>query len=352
MRFHVIGLPHTQTTSEYVHCAYTSKVRKFCNMMTDRGHEVLLYAGDQNEARVKELITCITRKEQEKLIGIKKSTDNLKARFNPEESYWKLMNKRAIKAMKKRIEKKDFICLIGGLCQKEIADAFPNHISVEYGIGYSGTFAKYRVFESYAWMHTIYGAQQGADQANGNFYDAVIPNYYEIDKFPLCEKPDDYFFFIGRLIDRKGWGIAQEVCEKLGKRLVVAGQGEFSGYGEYVGVVNEADRGILMSHAQAVFVPTRYIGPFEGVHAEAMLCGTPVITTDFGVFTETVTNDVNGFRCSTLAEFMAATENVAKLNRRTIRSIAQSEFSTKNIAIKYEDYFTKLLTLWDKGWYS
>jgi hypothetical protein len=47
-------------------------------------------------------------------------------------------------------------------------------LAVEFGIGYPGSFAKYRVFESYAWMHTTYGAQRGAD-IDGVWYDAVIP---------------------------------------------------------------------------------------------------------------------------------------------------------------------------------
>jgi hypothetical protein len=40
---------------------------------------------------------------------------------------------------------------------KPIADGFYKyHISVEFGVGYSGVFSNYKVFESYAWMHAVY----------------------------------------------------------------------------------------------------------------------------------------------------------------------------------------------------
>jgi hypothetical protein len=54
---------------------------------------------------------------------------------------------------------------------------------VELGIGYEGSFAKYRVFESYAWMHYTYGKIDQSD--NGRFFDCVIPNYFNTEEFPL-----------------------------------------------------------------------------------------------------------------------------------------------------------------------
>ena len=67
-----------------------------------------------------------------------------------------------IKEIKKRIQPKDFICIIGGLAQKPVSDAFPQNIAVEYGIGYSGVFSNYKVFESYAWKHAIYAQHRNA----------------------------------------------------------------------------------------------------------------------------------------------------------------------------------------------
>jgi glycosyltransferase involved in cell wall biosynthesis len=132
-------------------------------------------------------------------------------------------------------------------------------------------------------------------------------------------------------------------------------RGYFSGYGEHVGVVGIEKRGELMSKAKAVFVPTTYLEPFGGVHAEALLCGTPVITTNFGVFTETVVNGENGYRCDTFRDFLAATKAVEKFSvakRKKIRAAAQNRFSTDIVALKYQNYFDRLYDLWGDGWYS
>lgn len=352
-RFHVISLPHTQTTHEFDHCAYTAKVRKFCDMMTSLGHEVFLYSGSQNEAKVKEHVTVISDGRQRFFFG---RNDHKKEFFNltwgPEEPHWQHMNRNAIREISKRIQPKDFIAIIGGACQKQIADAFPDNMSVEYGIGYTGTFSKYRVFESYSHMHYVHGDQR---DDNGNFYDTVIPNYYDASEFPFVETRDDYFLYVGRLIDRKGYRIAQEVCQKLGKRLILAGQGEFSGYGEHVGVVNALKRGKLMSNAQALFVPTTYIEPFGGVHAEALLCGTPVITTNFGVFTETVRTYDNGYRCDDFQDFLKAVEwaeQIPMKQRMAIQIEARNRFSMDTVKYEYERYFNRLLNLWENGWYQ
>jgi glycosyltransferase involved in cell wall biosynthesis len=353
--FHVVNLPHTQTTSEYTHCAYTQKVRKFCNMMTDLGHEVILYASEENEARVSELVTVISKEEQKQFFG---EYDHRVKQFNitwgVSDPHWLHMNSNAIEEIGKRIKPKDFICLIGGVCQQMIANAFPDHMSVEYGIGYTGVFSRYRVFESYAHMHYVHGDNH---DDNGNFYDTVIPNYYDKEEFPFSERNDEepYYLFIGRLIDRKGWRIAQEVCANLGKKFVVAGQGDFDGYGEHVGTVGVEERGRLMSNASAVFVPTTYLEPFGGVHAEALLAGTPVITTNFGVFTETVANGENGYRCDDFNDFIEATKAVETFSddkRRKIQKNAQARFSTDVVGKQYEKYFDRLYNLWGNGWYT
>ena len=277
MTFHVVSLPHTQTTMEYEACAYTSKTRKFCNMMKSLGHKVYLYASEENEANVDELITIAPKDDQQKWFGdndFKQNFFNLT--WNIEDEHWQNTNRRAISQIKKRINKKDFICIIGGVCQKQIADAFPAHMSVEYGIGYEGVFAPFRVYESYSHMHYVQGK---LNDDNGRFYDAVIPNYFEPENFQFKNKKEDYFLFLGRFIPRKGVEIAVEVTRRLGKRLVLAGQGvskvegntiygdDFSVSGDHilhVGHANVAQRSALLRNATATFMATTYIEPFGG----------------------------------------------------------------------------------------
>lgn len=350
MIFHVISLPHTQTTKEFVNCAYTEKVRRFCNMMKSLGHTVYLYAGDQNEADVDELITCLTNDERLESLNGK---HYVQGSFDNSLPHWQKFLNTAISEVGKRITPQDFICVIGGHTQKPIADAFPNNITVEFGVGYSGTFSNFKVYESYAWMHSMYAAYKDPASSDGNFFDTVIPGYLEPEMFPLQENKQDYYLYLGRMIDRKGVQIASETCKQLGVRLIMAGPGEdIPEYGEYVGPVGAEQRAELMGGAIGFFAPTKYIEPFGNVVIEAQLCGTPTITTDWGAFTETNINGVTGYRCRTLKEFMQATEDVKNLDPAAISKRAASLYSVDVIKYQYEEYFRKLTTLWDKGWYQ
>lgn len=351
MRFHVCALPHTHTTPKYFSCAYTAKVFFFCRMMKDRGHTVFLYGGEENEAPCDEHVPCVNEHDRLAHIG---SSHFTASSFDYSLPFWIKANAKMAEEIGKRAQERDFICVIGGVAQKQIADAHPNLITVEFGVGYGGTFSPYKVFESYAWMHTCYGAATGGNPhvADGNWWDVVIPGYLDPQMFPFRDKKDDYFLFVGRLIDRKGYRIAAEVCADLGKKLVVCGQGDPPPGCDYRGVVGPEERGRLMAGAKAVFVPTIYIEPFGNVNVEAQACGTPVITTDWGAFTETVIDGITGFRCRTFGEFKRAAERVRELSPTMIRHHALRRYSLGMIGYQYEEYFKRLLHLWEDGWYE
>jgi len=350
MRFHLLSLPHTQVSREFFSCAYTEKVYGFCNMMMSLGHEVFLYAGERTDANPTELITCISEEDRAKAVGNNHYTSTS---FDNSLDHWKIFNNNVIKEIQKRLEIKDFILVVGGQSQKPVADAFPLNMIVEWGIGYSGTFSKYKVYESNTWRSACQAQYRNASDIDINFFDGVVNGYFNPTDFQIQLEKDDYYLYLGRMTQRKGVDIASQACEKAGVKLIMAGSGNYiPKYGEYIGEVGPEKRKELLAGAIAAFSPTIYHEPFCNSHIQALASATPVITTDMGIFTETVDNGFNGFRCNTLAEFIKATEEVKTLDHRAIAVDAYAKYSTDMIRYKFERYFNRLLTLWDDGWYQ
>lgn len=75
------------------------------------------------------------------------------------------------------------------------------------------------------------------------------------------------------------------------------------------------------------------------------ISGTPqsVITTDWGVFTETVQHGVNGFRCRSFADFLDAALRAPTLDRAAIRRDAIARYCLATVGGLYESYFSRLL---------
>lgn len=346
MRFHVVSLPHTQTTEDFATCAYTNKVRHFCRMMMDRGHTVFLYAGEQNMAPCTEHVVCISEQMRAAAVG---SAHYTTASFDATQPHWQVFNHHAIAGIAERQQSGDFLCLIAGLSHKLIADALPNLTAVEYGIGYGGTFAKHRVFESYAWMHSIYGFEtcckrRSVNDCDGGFSDAVIPGYLDPKDFPLVADKQNYLLYVGRMVDRKGLRIAVDTAAQVGLPLVMAGPGTppNDSIVQYVGEVGPVERAELMGGAHALLAPTVYIEPFGNVVIEAHACGTPTLTTDWGAFTETNIHGVTGYRCRSLTEFVNGVHACGTLNPGIICQSALTRYSLDVVGGLYEDYFCRI----------
>lgn len=366
MTIHLVApSPHSETTHRFDVDAFAAKCRRLATMLTDQGYNVILYgAGDKTDSRVGEYVPLVSSAEQTEWFD----------GFDPMVSVWNTWdgrhfeeyNRRAIKAIQGRWEPDyhDILGLTMGVAHKPIADAFPANLMpvVETGIGYPGVFAPYRVFESYAWAHYLAEKPIGMTR----FFDAVIPNSYDAEEFPEGNGQGGYHLFIGRFNRNKGVEIAVEATERLGVKLIMAGPGvtaiegnricgnDVEVYGdhiEHIGSVTGETKARLMGEAAAVWAPTTYLEPFGSVVTEAMTTGTPVITTDWGAFTETVQPGV-GFRCRTLAEFVEAGRRAKDLDRHAIRQYALSRYSTKVCGPLYASYLAKIETLWGEGWYT
>ena len=355
MTFHLLGTFNTPTNlKEGVGYAFCAKIINISKALRCSGHKVIFYGAEDSDVPCDEFVQVLKRDELPKEC----LAENPKYVENREHPANIKFNENCIKEILKRKSKyfqpRDILLVPTGGYQQPVADKVGFQLVAEVGIGYKGIFTENKIFESYAWMHWHYG---NLKQSEGRFYDAVIPPFFNPDHFEYREKKDDYFLFLGRITHNKGVTIAKETCEAIGAKLKVAGidQGMKDLASENVEMVGFADleqRKKLIAGAKAVFIPTIYIEPFGYIVMEAAMSGTPVITTDWGAFTETVLHGKTGFRCRTLAQFIIAASDIDQIKPADCRKWAMENFTLEKVAPMYDQYFKQVQNLYGRGWYS
>lgn len=357
LRFHILCVPHTVTRKDYSACAFTQKALKFCKMMHERGHIIYHYGHKDSEVKCTEHITITDNDLFHKAYGVYDWKKEI-PKHNTSDLCNKTYNERAIVEVGKRKKPMDYLLLFWGIGHADVAKAHPDMISVEPGIGSFNTpCTPFSIFESYCVMNFVYGRERWEPR----WTDAVIPNYFDLADFKINTKPGDYFMYLGRIIESKGIGIAVEIAKRTGLKLKVAGQGDFKrelGFDpppnvELVGYLEPEARSEMLRGALALLAPTHYNEPFGGVTVESLLCGTPIITSDWGAFAENNLHGVTGYRCRSLEQFIWAAKNIDKIDRTMCRKFAEMNFSLERVAPMYEEYFNSLKPYFGaKGFYQ
>jgi glycosyltransferase involved in cell wall biosynthesis len=362
-------------------CAFTQKNYKLAKMLLSLGHEVIYYGAEGSTVPCTRFVQTHTLSDIRKdygdgdnrfEIGYDWKNTDFRHDFNTERKASTLKFYAACVANineTKHID--DFLLCTQGAYHEPIAKAVKLYLTCEPGIGYRGSIkGRFRAFESSYIQNFTYGSESPYQCVNGSYYDRVIPNYFDKEDVEFGGTKGDYYLFIGRMIKRKGILTAAMACKAIGAKLIIAGQGahvdhrghlvpnedpDFDlepGTWEYVGFQDVEKRKGLMAHAIATFTPTEYLECFAGTHIESMLSGTPVITTNFGVFPGTVPDHLIGqigYRCNTLQEFCNAAIKTQGFNigdYHEIRKYAE-RFLVENVKLEYQTWFEQLYQVFE-----
>ena len=379
IRLHIPAIPYTITRDEYSHDAYTGKVLRFAPMMRSIGYEVYHYGIEGSKSGATKHFDLMTKEEWTKLriktwqfIDNKLTYEQAKAKNEDpkqiigELSNWSspLTNEFNIRFRKHLIQnfrsnQTDIVCLPLARTHEGALDKL-DYNKIESGIGYYGSYMNYRVFESYAWLSSTLGKE---DRQPHNYW-FVVPNYFDITEFKLSLEPDKKKVgFLGRITDLKGCRIVTEVAKRFPQlEFILCGQGDPTEFLtvpniKYKEPIHGEERSDYLGSCVAVLCLSKYLEPFCGVAVEAQLCGTPVISTDWGAMVETIEQGVTGLRGHTLADYCHGVQMAldGKFDRKYIHDRAVRLYDMYNVAHKYDYVFRSVLdiTIPEKnGWYS
>lgn len=366
---HVLAPHHTIPNDDFSHCAFTGKALRFSKMMKPFGYKIFEYAnkGSTSEADVK--LVMLNEDEYKKFYKPETSSPGAQAQTGTMAS--NLFNFRVGQALREHAKPGDIVCHIW-TAQAHIPAQFPGLIHVETGIGYPNDSIgnAYRIFESEVWRSMHWGRACTPGGVVPNRFDMnpartwIIPNYFDVEEWPLSTEPENAVVFMARFVVDKGIDMLRRVIKAWhakhpddGMRFILAGMGDFAGWLagsdftpaelmriDYHGVVLGRDRAKLCGRGKAFLLPSIFVEPFGGSAVESLLVGTPAITPTFGAFTETIEQGVTGFRCRTVDDYVAAIENAPQLDRATIRTKAVVRFSLETCGKQYDEVFRTLST--------
>lgn len=401
-KIHILGLVHLPWSREYVSCAFTQKNLKLAKMLTSLGHEVYGYGArpSKEEHQPEKYIDSPNFHfvETHTLEDIRKDygegDNRFETGYNWHEKQFKhdftytVKNPSTLKFygvaseyINKIKKPDDFLLRTMGRYHDVVAENTGLVLDCESGIGYTGSeestggHKRFRAFESSSMMHYSYGAEMGKSPngingaGNGNYFDRVIPNYFDGSDFTAKDIKKDYLLFIGRMISRKGVLTAVRTAEAVGKKLILAGQGARvdnngnligegfvvpKGNWEYVGVAGVEKRRELYANALITMVPTEYLEPFGGTNVESRLSGTPVLCTNFGAFPEQITNGLDGYCCDTLDDFIFRAKQLLEWKEDDYYEVKlrAQRYLMDNVKWDYQKWFEDLMTLYEtrEGW--
>lgn len=340
-RLHILANPHGITDLTYRMEPFNIAAAKMIANLVPRGYDIVHYGHELSR------VDCETVPVVHSNEVYPRGESDL---FDHNPTIVKIFSRRVREHLEHRCREGDLILCFYGIDHRDAVAGITKAKIVEPSIGYRPecVFAPYRAFTSQAQMHYFYGQRNMLLEPS--WFDAVIPNAFTPSEFEYTDNKSDYCLYLGRISADKGIHLAIQMTEQTGQRLIIAGPGDLSALNyqsvpkhvTMYGYANVAQRRELLRDARCLIAPTHYLEPFGNIVVEALMSGTPVITTDWGGFVDTNVHGVTGYRCRDFASFVDAMQSIDQIMPETCRNWAMANFSEEPVHDKFDQYFQRI----------
>jgi glycosyltransferase involved in cell wall biosynthesis len=252
-------------------------------------------------------------------------------------------------------------------CKKPVV--FTHHDPFNFLIKYKSVMPKYKHLN---WVSVSQSQRRGMPQGTNwvaNIHHGLDPANFT----PNFGATDNYFAFVGRIIEPKGVHIAIDAIKLYNKKhphqktkLKIAGkhysdtskdqywskiiEPELGKDIEYVGFLQGKPLNDFLSNAKALIVPSTFPEPFGMVSLEALASGTPVIGLSVGATAEIIEDNKTGFiisetdQSSRAAAIALALEKIPNINRHHCRTALETNFTLALMVENHANLYKKLTT--------
>jgi glycosyltransferase involved in cell wall biosynthesis len=188
-------------------------------------------------------------------------------------------------------------------------------------------------------------------------YAGLVPNGIDLASHPFRADKDDYLVFVGRCNRDKGPEVAVEVARRAAKPLVMIlkrsepherlhwereVEPRLGGNETILEDLPHDDVVKMVGRARAMLFPIQWAEPFGLVMAEAMACGTPVVTRPLGAATEIVVDGETGFLRESVDELVEAIGMTSELSPSACRKRVAECYSAESMVTGYERVYQRL----------
>ena len=370
MRFHILVNPIVPTANNKYNCdAFNVYAKRLAKMLSTK-YKVFFYGTSQNpfvSADRIEYIQITDEKEYDNLnvnrggylthcdVIAKTKQDALRTRYHTISKYF----------VDKNCQKGDFVlyCYEANPELQQNTDLI--HVA-PCSMGGMFKYATYTIFASSVWAHTLITKTNDIDYMTHLSLWGIAPPIFPKNEFTFsAEKDSDLILYLGRIQKCKGIETVIRLANLVPqKQFLVAGDTlpvpeghlfiedtnmtiQIPNNVKVLGYLDTENRKKILSKVSCLIQPSPYAEPFGFNIIEAYLSGTPVITTDFGTFTETVLEGITGFRCRTDQEFVQAIDKI-----KTINPLRCYQEGMCYIPSKQLKTYEKLFAMFQSDWQS